>query len=56
MEGLLNALVLGRVCQKERLMAQVAVVGDEEATTMQEQPVVKAPRPLQVARLKASKE
>jgi hypothetical protein len=45
-EGLLNALVPGRVRQKERLMAQVAVVGDEEATTMQEQPIVKAPRTL----------
>jgi hypothetical protein len=34
MERLLNALVPGRVHQEQRLMAQVAVVGDEEAIAM----------------------
>jgi hypothetical protein len=45
-----------RVRQEERLMASVDVVGDKEAAAMQEQAVIEAPRPLQVAHLYAPKE
>jgi len=48
-ESLLDALVASGVGQREHLVAQITVVGHEDAAPVEKQPVVRAPGRLQLA-------
>ena len=51
MQWLLHALMVGRVREHKRLVAQVGAVGDEETAPVQEKAVVDAPRRRQLTGL-----
>jgi hypothetical protein len=48
MQGFLNPFMACGVCQLERLVAQVVVVGEEHATAMKEEAVVETPGRLEL--------